>query len=190
MIINEAVICLRVITGSARGRQLRTLEGDDVRPTTDRVKEAMFSIVQFEIEGRRVLDLFAGSGQLGIEALSRGAKEATFVDREKRAVAVVKENLAKTGLDGQSVIVQTDAFSFLRMTGSEFDLVFLDPPYGTGMLQKALGMLSSCVAQGGTVICEHPYGEEMPEEAEKLKLYRTYKYGKTALTTYRKQTEE
>ena len=85
--------------------------------------------------------------------------------------------------------MQTDAFSFLRMTGGEFDIVFLDPPYGTGMLQKALGMLSPCVAQGGTVICEHPYGEEMPETAEELKLYRTYKYGKTALTTYRKETE-
>ena len=190
MIFIEAVSCLRVITGSARGRQLRTLDGDDVRPTTDRVKEAMFSIIQFDIEGRRILDLFAGSGQLGIEALSRGAKEATCVDRDKRYVAIIKENLAKTGFDKNSVIMQTDAFSFLRMTGGEFDIVFLDPPYGTGMLQKALGMLSDCVAQGGTVICEHPYGEEMPETADELKLYRTYKYGKTALTTYRKETEE
>ncbi|MBR6004608.1 MAG: 16S rRNA (guanine(966)-N(2))-methyltransferase RsmD [Clostridia bacterium] len=181
---------LRVITGSARGRQLRTLEGDDVRPTTDRVKEAMFSIIQFDIEGRRILDLFAGSGQLGIEALSRGAKEATFVDREKRSVAVVKENLAKTGFDKNSRVVQTDAFSFLRMTGDEFDIVFLDPPYGTGMLQKTIGMLSPCVAQGGTVICEHPHGEEMPETAEELSVYRTYKYGRTALTVYRRQSEE
>ena len=181
---------MRVITGSARGRQLRTLEGDDVRPTTDRVKEAMFSIIQFDIEGRRILDLFAGSGQLGIEALSRGAKEATFVDREKRSVAVVKENLAKTGFDKNSRVVQTDAFSFLRMTGGEFDIVFLDPPYGTGMLQKTLGMLSTCVAQGGTVICEHPHGEEMPETAGELGIYRTYKYGRTALTVYRRQSEE
>ena len=86
---------MRVITGTARGMTLRTLEGDDVRPTTDRVKEAMFSIIQFDLEGRRILDLFAGSGQLGIEALSRGAKSATFVDRDKAAIAVIKENIGK-----------------------------------------------------------------------------------------------
>lgn len=177
---------MRVITGSARGRSLRTLEGENVRPTTDRVKEAMFSIIQFEIEGRRVLDLFAGSGQLGIEALSRGAAEATFVDADKSALACVKENLAKTELSALATPVQTDAFSFLKMTGKQFDLVFLDPPYATGLLQKAVNSLGDCVAPGGLVICESPYGEELPQEAGGLQKQRTYKYSKIALTTYRK----
>ena len=89
---------MRIITGSARGRRLLTLEGEDVRPTTERVKEALFSILQFQIEGRRVLDLFAGSGQLGLEALSRGAREAVFVDAGKEPISIVEKNLANTGL--------------------------------------------------------------------------------------------
>ena len=103
---------MRVITGTARGRVLRTLEGEDVRPTTDRVKEAVFSIIQFEIEGRRVLDLFAGSGQLGIEALSRGAASATFVDMSKDSLSTVKYNLEHTKLGDNAKVVQTDALSF------------------------------------------------------------------------------
>ena len=105
---------MRVITGSARGRKLKTLEGTDLRPTTDKVKESMFNILQFCIEGRRVLDLFAGSGQLGIEALSRGAESATFVDASKNAVAVVKQNLQTVGLADNARVVCTDSISFLR----------------------------------------------------------------------------
>ena len=120
---------MRVITGTARGRVLRTLEGEDVRPTTDRVKEAVFSIIQFEIEGRRVLDLFAGSGQLGIEALSRGAASATFVDMSKDSLSTVKYNLEHTKLGDNAKVVQTDALSFLKLTKDKFDIVFLDPPY-------------------------------------------------------------
>lgn len=177
---------MRVITGSARGMTLRTLEGDNVRPTTDRVKEAIFSILQFDLEGKRVLDLFAGSGQLGIEALSRGAAKATFVDSERSSIAVVKENLQKTRLADKADIVQTDAFAFLRMTAAEFDIVLLDPPYSTGLLQRALEAVSDNVAPGGIVICESPFGEEMPEESGELKKYREYKYGKIAVTTYTK----
>ena len=117
---------MRVITGTARGRVLRTLEGEDVRPTTDRVKEAVFSIIQFEIEGRRVLDLFAGSGQLGIEALSRGAASATFVDMSKDSLSTVKYNLEHTKLGDNAKVVQTDALSFLKLTKDKFDIVFLD----------------------------------------------------------------
>ena len=105
---------MRVITGTARGRKLITLEGDDVRPTTDKVKEALFSIIQFEIEGRRILDLFAGSGQLGIEALSRGAKNAVFVDSSKKSVEVVRQNLEATGFSKSAVVLNTDSLAFLR----------------------------------------------------------------------------
>lgn len=177
---------MRVITGSARGMTLRTLEGDNVRPTTDKVKEAIFSAIQFEIEGRRILDLFAGSGQLGIEALSRGAKNAVFVDADKNAVKVIKENLAKTKLDSLATVAQTDSIAFLTMTNQIFDIAFLDPPYETGLLQKALSKIDEHIAEGGAVICEHPFKEELEEEIGGLKKYREYKYSKVAVTVYRK----
>jgi 16S rRNA (guanine(966)-N(2))-methyltransferase RsmD len=129
---------MRVITGTARGRTLKTPEGDHTRPTAERVKEAVFSIIQFEIEGRRVLDLFAGSGQLGIEALSRGATSAVFIESDKAAAEVVRENLQKTRLEDKATVLQTDAIAFLASTASVFDIVFLDPPYAANLLQKAL----------------------------------------------------
>lgn len=177
---------MRVITGSARGTTLRTLEGDSVRPTTDKVKEAVFSAIQFEIEGRRILDLFAGSGQLGIEALSRGAESAVFVDADKNAVKIVKENLAKTKLEFKASVAQTDSIAFLTMTDRIFDIAFLDPPYEKGLLQKALEKISGRIAQGGMVICEHPFREELDEEYGELKKTKEYKYSKTAVTVYRK----
>ena len=129
---------MRVITGSARGRKLITLEGDDVRPTTDIVKEALFSIIQFEIEGRKVLDLFGGSGQLAIEALSRGADSAVIVDLSKKSVEVIKQNLEHTGFSKKAVVVQSDALSFLSRRTEKYDIAFIDPPYLTGLLQEAL----------------------------------------------------
>ena len=177
---------MRVITGSARGMTLRTLEGDNVRPTTDKVKEAVFSAIQFELEGRRILDLFAGSGQLGIEALSRGAKSAVFVDADKNAIRIIKENLAKTRLDSSAIVAQSDSIAFLSMTDKIFDIAFLDPPYETGLLQKALSKIDEHIADGGVVICEHPFKEELEDEIGGLKKYREYKYSKTAVTVYRK----
>lgn len=177
---------MRVITGSARGRVLTTLEGGDVvRPTTDKVKEAMFSIIQFDIEGRRVLDLFAGCGQLGIEALSRGAEKCTFVDADSKSVAVIKQNLEHTKLADYAAVAQMDAFSFLRMSPEVFDVVLLDPPYGTGLLQKALASLDGKMAEGSLIVCEMPAKEEIPEQAGGLTLFKRYKYGKTELAVYR-----
>ena len=182
---------MRVITGSARGRTLLTLAGDDiVRPTTDRVKEAMFSILQFELEGRRVLDLFGGCGQLGIEALSRGAAACTFVDKDKQAVAVIQKNLEHTGLAGSAKVLHTDSFAFLSMTPEVFDIVLLDPPYASGQLQEALSLLNGRVAPGGVIMCELPRGEALSETAAGLPLYRRYQYGKTELAVYRKGAEE
>ena len=182
---------MRVITGSAKGRVLETLPGDDiVRPTTDRVKEAMFSIIQFEIEGRRVLDLFAGSGQLGIEALSRGAAYAVFVDKTADSVNCVKRNLIKTGLKMNASVIQADSLTFLKTTKETFDIALLDPPYSTGVLQQAVVLAAEKMSDGGVIICEHPKGEEMPEKAGEFSLYREYKYGKTALSVYRKNNEE
>lgn len=177
---------MRVITGSARGTTLKTLEGDNVRPTTEKVKEAVFSSIQFEIEGRRILDLFAGSGQLGIEALSRGAESAVFVDADKNAIKIIKENIAKAKLEDNATVAQTDSIAFLAMTDRVFDIAFLDPPYATGLLNKALEKIGDHIARGGMVICEHPLKEELEEEINGLVKYRSYKYSKTAVTVYRK----
>lgn len=178
---------MRVITGTARGRVLATLEGDEVRPTTDRVKEAIFSIIQFEIEGRQVLDLFAGSGQLGIEALSRGAAYATFTDMRRESVDTVKKNLLATGLASNSSVVQTDALTFLANTKKTFDIVFMDPPYASGLLDKAIPLAAKHMSEGGVIICEHPYGAELPASAGEFVVYRKYKYGKIGVTVYRKK---
>ncbi len=181
---------MRVITGSARGRRLITLEGNDVRPTTDKVKEALFSIVQFELEGRRVLDLFAGSGQLGIEALSRGADSCVFVDSSKKAIEVVKQNLAATGLARRASVIHGDALRYLQTCRDRFDVVFLDPPYSTGTLQKALTLLPPLVRRSGVIVCEAPRGEALPETAGEFSLWRTYHYSKVSLTVYRGVPEE
>lgn len=177
---------MRVITGTARGRKLQTLESDDVRPTVDRVKEALFSIIQFDIEGRRVLDLFAGSGQLGIEALSRGAKSAVFIDKSKNSVEIIKQNLQTTQLTELSTVLNTDSITFLKITKDKFDIALLDPPYSTGILQQALPLVANVMTDGGIIICESPANEELPETAGSFKIDRSYKYGKTKLTVYRR----
>lgn len=181
---------MRVITGTARGRRLVTLEGNDVRPTTDKVKEALFSILQFELEGRQVLDLFAGSGQLGIEALSRGAAQCVFVDKSKAAIAVVRQNLETTQLSSQAHVLQTDSLTFLKGCGKRFDLAFLDPPYGTGLLQKALALIPDVMRPGGIIVCEAPLEETLPETVGRFSLYRDYKYSKVRLWVYREPEQE
>ena len=131
---------MRVITGTARGRKLLEPSGMDIRPTADVVKEAVFNIIQFDIEGRRVLDLFAGTGQLGIEALSRGAAECVFVDESAKAVKLVRENLSRCKLQGR--VMQVDALACLSR-GEKYDIIFLDPPYDTTLLDKCLEIVQN-----------------------------------------------
>lgn len=176
---------MRVITGTARGRRLLTLEGDDVRPTTDIVKEALFSIIQFEIEGRKVLDLFGGCGQLAIEALSRGAHSAVIVDASKKSVEVIKKNLEATGFNKQAVVLNTDAISFLSRRSEKYDIALIDPPYSVGLLERALEKISDVMNEGGVVICEAPFKDEVPEVAGTFRLQKKYRYGKTGLFVYR-----
>lgn len=175
---------MRVITGSARGRKLEQLSGNDVRPTTDLVKEAVFSIIQFNIQGRRFLDLFAGSGQMGIEALSRGAKEAVFVDNRRESIEIVRRNLKSTKLDDGAKVVPMDSISFLSVNKEPFDIAFLDPPYGTGVLQSALKKIETSMNKGGIILCESPYTEQLPEQLTEFVRYREYKYGKIKITSY------
>lgn len=178
---------MRVITGTARGRKLITLEGGDiVRPTTDRVKEAMFSILQFEVQNASVLDLFAGSGQLGIEALSRGAASAVFVDANRKAVDAVKQNLKNTGLFEKAVVLHSDSLAFLVNTQEQFDIILLDPPYQSGLVEKALPGAANCCADNGIILCETDINEVLPETAGSFSVFKVYKYSKIKLTTYRK----
>ena len=144
---------MRVITGTCRGRRLLEPVGRDVRPTADQVKEAMFNIIQFDVEGRKVLDLFAGTGQLGIEALSRGAAECLFVDSARDSVRLVQENLRRCGLAAR--VLQCDALGILK-SGEKFDLIFLDPPYGSGLEAKAIETVKEfdILSRGGIMVVE------------------------------------
>lgn len=179
---------MRVITGSARGVRLLTPEGEQTRPTTDRVKEALFNIIQFDIEGRSVLDLFAGTGQLGIEALSRGAKTATFVDNRTEAAKLIKENIRKTKFQDQSTVFVGDYATFLQTSRQRFDLIFLDPPYAESFLENALKRISTIdiVKDGGIIICERPVEKELSQELSGFERSKDYRYGKTIITLYRK----
>ena len=182
---------MRIITGSARGIQLETLEGEAVRPTTEKTKEAIFSAIHFDIEGARVLDLFAGSGQLGLEALSRGAVKAVFTDSSAEAIETVKRNVKKTGFEKQSVICRIDYSQFLRGTREIFDIAFLDPPYASGILPDAILKTAGHMSDSGIIVCEHPSDAIIPEKAGKLSVYRRYKYGKVInVTIYKNLCEE
>lgn len=181
---------MRVITGSARGAKLSALEGLDVRPTADRVKEAVFNIIQFEIEGRNILDLFAGSGQLGIEALSRGAASATFIDQNRDAIELIKQNLVHTKLFEKASVSHGDFQSFLTHSKHIFDIAFIDPPYSKGLIEASLPLVAPLMSENGVIVCEAAKKDPMPEAADEFKLVSTYSYGKTAVGIYRKEEKD
>lgn len=177
---------MRVITGTARGKRLKEPSNYDIRPTTDKVKESIFNIIQFDIEGRRILDLFAGTGQLGIECLSRGARSATFVDQSREAVSIVKENLKSCGFEGR--VINDDSIAFLNR-GEKFDIILIDPPYATNLAEKALEIINSVdiLAEGGIIVCESSREKTLPELKAPYFKKKEYNYGKVRLTTYSKE---
>jgi 16S rRNA (guanine966-N2)-methyltransferase len=177
---------MRVITGIARGAKLLTLEGEDVRPTTDRVKEAIFSIIQFEIEGRNVLDLFAGSGQLGIEALSRGAVSCTFVDQRNEAAAMVKQNLMNVKLFEKAKVLTSESVSFVKFSKNVFDIAIIDPPYSKGLVSAVLPFVAPLMSPQGVIICEVAKKDELPTNAGDFVLVNKYNYGMTTVGLYKK----
>lgn len=179
---------MRVITGKARGVQLKTPEGMQTRPTADRVKEALFSIINFDIPGAKVLDLFGGTGQLGIEALSRGADHAVFVDAREDACKIIRENLKRTKLEGQGRVVRSDYLDYLRRCKEQFDIIILDPPYAEVFLENALKCITEIdiLRTGGIIVAERPLGKELPCTFEGYTRSKDYKYGQTLLTLYRK----
>ncbi|MBQ8475062.1 MAG: 16S rRNA (guanine(966)-N(2))-methyltransferase RsmD [Clostridia bacterium] len=163
---------MRIITGSARGANIITLEGEHTRPTAERTKEALFSMLQFEIEGRKVLDLFAGSGQLGLEALSRGAAHCTFIDNTREAVDIVIKNAKNVKLFDRARVSSVDYAAFLKSAAGkeQYDIIFLDPPYDAGYMAKALRLIADgdLLAYGGKIVCETDNGE-MPRGKKKAK---------------------
>ena len=180
---------MRVISGKARGIQLKTPEGMLTRPTSDRVKEACFSIIQFDLPGARVLDLLGGTGQLGIEALSRGAQSVVFVDAGEKPCALIRENLKRTKLDGQATVIRSDYMDYLKRTKEKFDIILLDPPYAEVFLENALNLITQIdiLQTNGIIVTERPTGKELPWDFQGFQRSRDYKYGNTLLTVYRKQ---
>jgi 16S rRNA (guanine(966)-N(2))-methyltransferase RsmD len=181
---------MRVITGIARGRRLVAPEGMDVRPTTDKVKEAVFSAIQFQIEGAEVLDLFAGSGQMGIEALSRGAKHAVFIDSSNKALRCVHENLRNTGFEKCSEVISRDSYDYIKLTAHTFDIIILDPPYRHSHVHNILPFAAKKINDGGCIICEYEADGEEPSAPEGVILRKTYHYGKINVTIFIKPDHE
>ena len=177
---------MRVITGTARGVQLKTPEGMLTRPTADRVKEALFSIINFDIPGAKVLDLFGGTGQLGIEALSRGAERSVFVDTREDACKLIRENLRRTKLEG--TVVRSAYMDYLNRCKETFSIIFLDPPYAEEYLENAIKRITEIdiLQTDGIIVAERPVGKELPWEFDGYQRSQDYKYGKTLLTIYRK----
>ncbi|MBQ6877712.1 MAG: 16S rRNA (guanine(966)-N(2))-methyltransferase RsmD [Oscillospiraceae bacterium] len=178
---------MRVITGTAKGKRLVTPEGRDVtRPTGEKVKEGIFSSIQFLIEEADVLDLFAGSGQLGIEALSRGARSCVFVDSAKVAQKCITENLKNCGFTDIAKLKTGDALMYLSSAFERFDIAFLDPPYAAEQLPVVLPAVSKVMRTGGIVLCETAKSIDLPEEAGKLVKAKEYRYGSTKVLMYKR----
>ena len=178
---------MRIITGLARGKKLALPSDNSIRPTSDMVKEAIFNTIQFDIEGKSVLDLFGGTGQLGIEALSRGAKSAVIVDDNPSAVKLIKTNLSIAGLPSGTA-VRDDAFRYLERD-EKFDIIFLDPPFESRLLTKALQKIIEFdkLNDGGIIILEGPADEEPGELASLYKKIKSKKYGKKRITLYTRE---
>ena len=180
---------MRVIAGRAKGVRLKTPNGELTRPTADRVKEAVFSVLQFELPGSRVLDLFAGTGQMGIEALSRGAVSAVFVDSRREACKLVQENLKLSKSTECSKVVQSDYMAYLNRTAETFDIIILDPPYAEVFLENSLKTISEIdiLSDRGIIICERPADKALDLDFPGLIRTKDYRYGKTWITVYRKE---
>ena len=179
---------MRVISGIARGITLKTPDGLSTRPTADRVKEAMFSILQFELPGATVLDLFGGTGQLGIEALSRGAKKAVFVDEQETACKLIKENLKRTKFQDIASVIRSDYMSYLKNCTEKYNIIFLDPPYAEVFIENSLNSITEIdiLQSSGIIVTERPLGKDLSCEFSGYQRSKDYKYGNTLLALYRK----
>ena len=192
--MREEYFILRVIAGVAKGHKLNTLKGDATRPTMDKVKGAIFNIIAPRIEGAAVLDLFSGSGSLGIEALSRGANSAVFVDKSRKSTDIIKENLVHTKLINKGVVINKDvceACNILAKDLTKFDIIFMDPPYNKNFVQKTLIFLdnSGILDRDGIIIVEHSKEDELPDVIGSFEGVRYKKYGITIISFYQLKKE-
>ncbi len=188
-------LTVRVISGSARGRSLKAVPGMGTRPTTDKVKEAIFSMIGPYFDGGYVLDLFAGTGGLGIEALSRGAERAIFVDMDPKSIDVIKQNLKTAKLENQAEVYRNDAMraiKALEKRAKGFDLIFLDPPYKMTNADEMMLDLAQrgLVQEDATVMVEHDAGHVYPEQVGEFRQTRVSNYGETTVSIYRYEKEE
>lgn len=185
---------MRVITGTARGRKLKAPRGMETRPTADRIKEALFNIIGSRIVDINFLDLYAGTGAIGIEAISRGALRAVFVEKNPSAVKIIKENLEITGLTDRATILNLDverAVEMLRADGLEFEITFIDPPYRKDLVRVSLEKLDryKLAVPGGLVITESSKSDVLPDEVGALQRFRDQRYGDTVLTFYQRTNQ-
>ena len=184
---------MRIITGKARGKKLAAPEGLSTRPTSARAKEAVFSVLQFSISGKRVLDLYAGSGQMALEALSRGAASAVAVDSSPEAVRIIKKNAEGSGLSDRLSVVRADAPGWIMSASSRketFDIVFIDPPYDAGLYDTVLEKINSfdILSDGGIILCESRRETPMPALRAPYALRKEYRYGRVKLSLYSKES--
>jgi RNA methyltransferase, RsmD family len=181
---------VRIIAGTARGRKLDTLDGLETRPTLDRVKEALFGSLQFRIPYAEVLDLFAGSGQMGIEALSRGASHCVFVDNSRDAIGVIKRNLNRTGLFKAASVAETDALRYVQRNRTKFGFIYADPPYRKDIAGGLVEYLGKILEDGGFAAVEAEKEAVLPEESDELILKKKYDYGNTSIWLYTRKEAE
>lgn len=181
---------MRIITGKYKGRKLETPDNYDVRPTSDKVKEAIFSMLMYEVEDAVCADLFAGTGNLGLEALSRGASKCYFSDNDRTSIALVKANVEKCGAEAESVIIAGDYMKALRRISEPLDLIFLDPPYESGYYGKALETIDSLdlLSQNGIIIAEHGKRTDLPAQVGGLVCFKKRRYGKSDVSLYARET--
>lgn len=195
MILNwEELIYMRVISGKAKGHTLKTAKGFNTRPTADRVKESIFNIIQTKVYDSIVIDLFAGSGNLGIEALSRNANKAYFIDNNRNSIQSIRENLKKTSLINNSEIIQMDVLSgIIKLSEYKIkaNIIFLDPPYSKELIKPTLEAIFfyNILQPDGIVIVEHNIKDKVPNNVHNLKRYRTNRYGDVAISFYRLEEE-
>lgn len=177
---------MRIIAGSAKGTKLDTPSGYNTRPTSDRVKEAIFSAIHFDIEGANVLDIFSGSGQLGIEAISRGANSCVFVDMDKQSLQVIEKNIKRCGFERLSKVLNRDAIIYLSSISESFDIVLIDPPYGYKQQDEILIKLSANLNTGGIVVYETAKDIDFSDSVGELAKHKEYVYGTTKVVIYKK----
>ena len=183
---------MRIISGNLRGRKLMDLSGNDIRPTPDRVREAVFNILGQRVRDARVLDLFAGTGALGIEALSRGARHAVFVDGAATSCGIIQKNIDQCHMGQQSTLIHQDIMGLPfphALTEAPFDLIFMDPPYGRGHVETTLAKAGfiDLLASDGIIIAEQSFKEPLAKVSNGLDIYRQKKYSKTFISFLRKE---